>query len=110
MPTSDPPLKPWPRDAVMIVAANAGQERREQMEAVHVCRCRDCGAVLHADTFTLRTAEQFPEVVRRGRPVMFFCLACHRSYAPPSHSPGASVTVDHSGGKGQALREQAGHT
>ena len=34
---------PWPADAVMIVAAKAGTERRERMESVVPAECRDCG-------------------------------------------------------------------
>lgn len=69
----DGPL-PWPADAVMIVAANAGEERRENMEGVVACSCRRCGQALNADTKTVRFADQMPE--RRGRPVKFFCVPC----------------------------------
>lgn len=69
----DGPLH-WPADAVMIVAANAGEERRENMEGVVACSCRRCGQTLHADTKSIRVADQMPE--RRGRPVKFFCVSC----------------------------------
>ena len=75
-------LKPWPRDAVVVIASLAGQERREVMEGVHTAACRDCGARLHADTFTVRRAETMPQ--RRGRPVAFLCLTCHAGYEQPA--------------------------
>jgi hypothetical protein len=65
---------PWPSDAVMIVAARAGTENRAAMEGVNDATCRRCDAHLHADTRTIRTAEQLPQ--RMGRPVMFFCVEC----------------------------------
>jgi hypothetical protein len=67
-------LKPWPSDAVMIVAANAGEENRANMEGVHPCVCRVCSRELAADKFSVRRAEQLPQ--RMGRPEMFFCAAC----------------------------------
>src|SRR5687767_12743681 len=91
------PLLPWPADAVTVVAAIAGDERREQTEDVVACECRRCRRALHADTFTVRAALQLPEVVRRGWPVMFFCLPCHLLY-------------DHSGGKGKETREELAGT
>lgn len=72
-------LKPWPRDAVMIVASLAGEEIRSHMEGVHKDACRDCGRAVHADTFTVRRAESLPQ--RHGRPVKFFCLPCHSEYS-----------------------------
>lgn len=71
-------LKTWPADAIMIVAANAGEEKREYMQSVVPAVCRDCGAALHADSFTIRTAEGLAS--RRGRPVLFFCIDCHLGY------------------------------
>ena len=60
-----PPLKPWPGDAIMIVAECFGHENRANMEAVIEAECRDCGARLGVDSYTLRTAEDLPS--RRGR-------------------------------------------
>lgn len=91
-------LKPWPRDAVMVVAARARDARPELMEGVAVEQCRDCRAVLHADTFTVRTAWGMPQ--RVGRPVLFFCPACCAGYDRST----VGVTVDHSGGRSAALR------
>lgn len=67
-------LKPWPRDAVMIIAANRGEEKREHMDAqVHVV-CRDCGKELAADSYTIATAAGLES--RRGRPIAFLCTKC----------------------------------
>jgi hypothetical protein len=71
-------MKRWPADAVMIVAALAGEEKREKMESVVPAKCRDCGATVHADSYTIRTADSLPE--RRGRPVKFFCTRCCVNY------------------------------
>lgn len=90
---------PWPSDAVMIVASVAGEEKREQMEDVHVCQCRRCDRTLHADTKTIRTAEQFPE--RRGRPVQFFCVEC-----AVLHDRGdINLLVDQRGGRNEVIRK-----
>jgi hypothetical protein len=71
--------KPWPADAIMIVAANAFEENRANMESVVPAKCRDCGQALHADSKSIRFAEQMP--VRRGRPILFFCIECHLNYS-----------------------------
>lgn len=65
---------PWPSDVIVIVAARAGREIREQMEGVVDATCRHCGGDLRADTRTLRRASELPE--RRGRPIEFFCIDC----------------------------------
>jgi hypothetical protein len=70
--------KPWPGDAVMIIAANAGEEDPAIMERVVPAACRDCGAALAADGRTLRRAEALPS--RRGRPVLYFCVPCAVGY------------------------------
>lgn len=67
-------LKPWPSDAVMIVASLTGEERRENMDGIHEAVCRGCFRSLHADTHTVRLAEQHP--LRHSRPVKFFCIEC----------------------------------
>lgn len=95
-------LKPWPKDAVMVVAAHAGEERREFMQSVVDAECRACGAKLRADGFSIREAEQMP--ARMGRPVKFFCIPCcvqhdlgmiqdlrdYRGYAKPPVASGVS--------------------
>lgn len=71
-------LKPWPRDAVMIVAATPEAARRDQMESAEPAECRDCGRRLVVDGYTLRRALTMP--ARRGRPVRYFCVECYGHY------------------------------
>jgi len=70
--------KPWPSDAVMVVAATPEAALREQMDSVHPCACRDCGKALVADGFTLRRA-RIPQIAC-GRPTKFFCIECFGNY------------------------------
>lgn len=53
-------LKPWPSDAVMVVASIAGQENREAMSGVEEAICRDCFAELLVDPRTVEAAIAFP--------------------------------------------------
>lgn len=71
-------MKPWPKDAIMIVASLDGEEKRDQMESAVPVRCRDCKAVLMADSFTIRKAESLPS--RHNRPIKFFCIRCFQNY------------------------------
>lgn len=71
-------LLPWPSDAIMIVAANDGEENRAVMEAVSHVACRVCGQPLAADTRTIRVADLSP--LRNGRPVLFFCVPCSQMH------------------------------
>ena len=73
-------MKPWPRTCVLIVAARAGEEIREHMEAVQVEQCRDCGNALHVDSATIRQAVSLEH--RRGRPLEFVCKYCLKDYDP----------------------------
>ena len=77
---AEPGKLPWPDDAVIIVAANAGEEIRDHMEGIHPCACRRCQQALHADTRTVRHAYNLPS--RRGRPVEFFCVDCVLQHDP----------------------------
>ena len=70
--------KPWPSDAVMIVAANLGEEKRECMDSVVAGTCRDCGCPLGVDSWTIARAQALPS--RHGRPVLYFCVACATLY------------------------------
>lgn len=70
--------KPWPRDAVMVVAAVTGEEIREHMRGLYPATCRDCGASVTADTFTVNFAETYPGLP--CRPVRFFCTNCVANY------------------------------
>lgn len=73
-------MKPWPNDAVMIVAAIAGEEIRKNMETPTPVMCRVCGRDLMACSYTIRFAEGLP--VRRGRPIKFFCTECAAQHDP----------------------------
>lgn len=70
--------KPWPRDAVMIVASPPEEAEIEKMEAIWGRDCRDCGRRLWVDTKTVREVFWLP--VRRGRPIKFFCPECATRY------------------------------
>jgi hypothetical protein len=72
-------LKPWPSDALIVIAAYRGTENAATMEGPRPCHCRDCGAELVADTRSIRRALALPQ--RRGRPVEFLCLFCKEAYA-----------------------------
>lgn len=75
---STSPLKPWPADAVIIVAARKGTEVRRQMSGAFSAVCRDCGTIVRYDPRTRDAAETLPE--RRGRAVAFLCVECHATY------------------------------
>lgn len=72
-------MKPWPRDAIMITAARAGEEKQEQMESPFPAYCRDCNASLMACSRTYETAKQISKRCD-NRPIMFFCIDCHNKY------------------------------
>lgn len=88
------PTKPWPADAVMVVAARAGQENRAAMSGADPAVCRDCEAALRFDPQTTAAALLMPE--RNGRPVRFFCPPCAMTYDPRSIQilRGAFVSAD----------------
>jgi hypothetical protein len=75
------PLKPWPRDAVMIVAAFPDEARRDQMESCHAGTCRDCGREILYDGFSYHRAQQFTRLKANVvRPIKFFCVECAVKY------------------------------
>lgn len=74
MATETKAKKDWPRDCVVIVAAERCQENRANMDRVVWCRCLECEKELAADSFSIETLMQAP--VRRGRPVKFLCVPC----------------------------------
>lgn len=84
-------LKPWPSDAVMIVAPSPALAVRSMMESVNPGECRDCGAAIVYCGFTFRRVE----LLSRGRPIKFFCIACCKNYDALS----CDVIEDHSEGK-----------
>ncbi len=70
--------KPWPSDAVMVVAATPEDAVYSQMSSVEDCNCRDCGKALVADGYTINRASH-PDLAH-GRPVKFFCMECFDQY------------------------------
>lgn len=87
-------MKPWPIDAVMIVAAVEAEFNVSQIRGVPVeCECRECGAALLADSWSVARAEAMPE--RRGRPVRFYCIDC----ACKHDRTGINILEDHRGHK-----------
>jgi len=70
-------MKPWPSDAVIIVAARAG-EQRPGVRTPFRRRCRDCGAVVVCSHGGISAAANTPS--RRGRPIAFFCPDCTVTY------------------------------
>ncbi len=74
--------KPWPSEAVIIVAARAGDEKPDQMDGPFVANCRDCYGDLIADIHTVHKAEHLP--TRHGRPIEFLCVHCCLAYERPT--------------------------
>ena len=72
--------KCWPSDAVIVVGAVGGTERRERMSAVVEVTCRDCRSKMAVDPRTIRQGEELPG--RMGRPVEFLCEVCEQDYDP----------------------------
>lgn len=74
-----PSLKPWPSDAVIIVAAPSAESIVGNMRGpAFKCLCRDCGEELLADSFSRDAALAMPE--RMGRPVAHICIRCCVTY------------------------------
>ncbi len=66
--------KLWPTDALMIVAANAGEENRGAMDIVVSGNCRGCGRKIAVDSRSIRV--MWNHTARNGRPVKYFCIKC----------------------------------
>ncbi len=72
-------LKPWPHDAVMIVASPTAEVNYAGIKADPMPgTCRDCGAEVIYDSWTFEVAENLPS--RLGRPILFFCVNCCLNY------------------------------
>lgn len=78
----------WPRDAVMIVAANWGEQLEQHMDAVVEVACRECRRELAADSHVIAEAARMRE--RYGRPIRFFCVQC-----AVSRQNNVDILVDH---------------
>lgn len=71
-------LKPWPADALMIVCSPASEANVANMESVHPCECRDCGAALVYDGWTMKRMKR--QFVNDPRQIKFFCIPCAVTY------------------------------
>jgi DNA-directed RNA polymerase subunit RPC12/RpoP len=67
--------KPWPNDAVMIVAPSPEEAVIDPQEETAVDSCRDCGARVLYRLRSVKATAPFP-----GRPVRFFCIPCAVTY------------------------------
>ena len=85
--------KPWPSDAVMIVSADKGTEKREFMESAVPVKCRVCDKDLMACSYSIREGEKMAQ--RLNRPVMFFCVKCATDHDVNS----ITLLADHRGTK-----------
>lgn len=81
MPAAHPNLKPWPADAMMVVAPNTGSEIRDAAEPTTLRMCRDCGTELTVRLSTIAAAEADDK--RWGRPINFFCIPCAVQHEHP---------------------------
>lgn len=72
-------VKPWPDDAVMIVAPRVNERVEPCRGSMVRANCRECAAELAPDSWTIDRAAQFT----CGRPVRFFCLGCVSEYESP---------------------------
>ncbi len=93
--------KPWPRDAIMITCATPELAKREQMESVNDCQCRECGKALVCDGRTYRRGMEIEaglaeSAKREPRPIMYFCVECCCD-----HQNALDIMVDHRGGKSE---------
>ncbi len=65
--------KPWPRDALMIVAGCHTPGRRVERGRV-IVKCRACQVRLEVNQATINMAHDLPD--RAGRPLDYFCMPC----------------------------------
>lgn len=72
----------FPKDALLIVAANTGAQLVEHM---HVCvetHCYRCETPLQVDSHAIAQSVTFPG--RKERPIRFCCLRCARQHQHPA--------------------------
>jgi hypothetical protein len=82
-------LKPWPTDAVMIVAATPEQAKIiPGFPLIDQIACRDCMTSLIGSRRTYDAACR--EAKRQGIHVQYFCFECAAKYDASTHRP-----VDH---------------
>lgn len=74
-PAPDPTLKPWPTKCVLIVAASPATFRPSQIRGQVIDKkCRDCGARLCVDSFSIDSL--FNNPIRQGRPIEYLGVDC----------------------------------
>ena len=70
--------KPWPRDAIIIVAARAGKERRKGMVGPTEGKCRDCATPVVYDIASYdHIRERVPDDTRPIEPLCHLCYAMY---------------------------------
>ena len=74
----NPPLKPWPGDAIMLVCSTPEEANVAGMDSVNPGICRDCRTKVVYDSYSMERCLGFPG--RGNRPVMFFCAKCAVQY------------------------------
>lgn len=74
-PAPDPTKKPWPTKCVLIVAASPATFRPSQIRGQVIDKkCRDCGARLCVDSFSIDSL--FNNPIRQGRPIEYLGIDC----------------------------------
>lgn len=74
-PAPDPNKKPWPKDCVLIVAASPATVRVSQIRGQIIDKkCRDCGARLCVDSYSIDALWSNP--IRQGRRIEYLGVDC----------------------------------
>lgn len=96
-------MKPWPKDAVMLICATPESANRDHMESIHPGNCRICSQPIVYDGRTMRRAVELEAETSRGhRPIKFFCAPCASEH---SILDSCDIIVDHRGGKDEEFRK-----
>ena len=72
-------MKPWPADAVMLVAPSSDNFLMDPEEPFSVGQCRDCGRDVVYRLSGYRKAEAIAADTGE-RPIEFFCIPCCVQY------------------------------
>lgn len=103
-PKPDPNLKPWPTDAVVIVAATPMTVKVAGLRGFIVDQqCSDCQCRLAVDNFSIRKAWEMPE--RQARPLRFLCVGCCQHYDRSTIQKLIDNRTTKGGNEGQQLDE-----
>jgi hypothetical protein len=73
-------LKPWPKEAVIIVCPFPETANVVGMESVNPGFCRDCRRPVVYDGYTMRRCQAMDPAILCGRPAELLCLECFPSY------------------------------